>query len=123
MDSSSIIDSRLHINPEGMIHEPAYCVFIDVRLKSAEALWSRPHWLLALTLPFSRSDRALTAWVSVPGVPRKETGGLRLLTAFLGPAAWPHLGARSAGRSTYQNSGCPSTLIRFRGRVNPPEGP
>jgi len=34
--------------------------FVDVRHWRAEALQSRPHWLLALTLPFSRNDHEHT---------------------------------------------------------------
>jgi len=38
-----------------------HCVLLfDSRLQDAEASPSRPHWLLALALPFSRSDRAHT---------------------------------------------------------------
>ena len=47
---------------------PLACTAIDVRPQSAEAPRSRPHWLLALALPFSRSDRARThgCWCRVP---------------------------------------------------------
>ena len=54
-------------SPRGAPRRSPLRYFIDVRPTSAEAPMSRPHWLLALALPFSRSDRALTTRVSVPG--------------------------------------------------------
>jgi hypothetical protein len=43
-----------------------------------------PHWLLALTIPFSRSDRAHTCpQALVPGGPKDCSGQIALLASFL----------------------------------------
>lgn len=49
-----------------------------------------PHWLLALTIPFSRSDRArTTAEALVPGGPKDCSGQIAPLASFLRFAGGP----------------------------------
>jgi hypothetical protein len=59
-------DDRRQDAPRGRFQEPALRYF-DVRPRELSSR-SRPHWLLALALPFSRSDRALASTASMPGL-------------------------------------------------------
>ena len=56
-----------HTAPQGQVpgsNEPAL-LLIDVQPKRTEMRVNCPHWLLALTIPFSRSDRAHTTTADV----------------------------------------------------------
>jgi hypothetical protein len=58
MYDSSMVTTG-HIAPRGQVpgsNEPAL-LLIDVQPKRTEMRVNCPHWLLALTIPFSRSDR------------------------------------------------------------------
>jgi hypothetical protein len=71
---SARLTGRLHL-PEGRSRPPFCVLHIDVRLQGAEAPLSRPHWLLALALPFSRNDRAHTKQAEVPELCRTPPVG------------------------------------------------
>ena len=60
-DSSMVTTDRHFTKDESLDPSRPALLLIDVQPRRAEARMNCPHWLLALAIPFSRSDRARAA--------------------------------------------------------------
>ena len=76
-DSSMVTTDRHFTKDESLDPSRPALLLIDVQPRRTEARMNCPHWLLALTIPFSRSDRAhTTSAMLVPGARRTVPDGL-----------------------------------------------
>ena len=64
-DSSMVTTDRHFTKDESLDPSRPALLLIDVQPRRAEARMNCPHWLLALAIPFSRSDRAHTTTAGV----------------------------------------------------------
>ena len=89
-DSSMVTTDRHFTKDESLDPSRPVLLLIDVQPRRTEARMNCPHWLLALTIPFSRSDRART---TTAGVGAGWSKGLFRTNCFAGesPSAvgWP----------------------------------
>ena len=85
-DSSMVTTDRHFTKDESLDPSRPALLLIDVQPKRTEVRVNCPHWLLALTLPFSRSDRAHTTTAGVgagfaKGLLQTDSAGESPLTA------------------------------------------
>ena len=59
-DSSMVTTDRHFTKDKSLDPSRPALLLIDVQPRRTEARMNCPHWLLALTIPFSRSDATLT---------------------------------------------------------------
>jgi hypothetical protein len=64
-DSSMVTTDRHFTRNKSLDPSRPALLLIDVQPRRTEARMNCPHWLLALTIPFSRSDRAHTTTAGV----------------------------------------------------------
>jgi hypothetical protein len=64
-DSSMVTTDRHFTKDESLDPSRPALLLIDVQPRRTEARMNCPHWLLALAIPFSRSDRAHTSTADV----------------------------------------------------------
>ena len=64
-DSSMVTTDRHFTKDESLDPSRPALLLIDVQPRRTEARMNCPHWLLALAIPFSRSDRAHTTTADV----------------------------------------------------------
>ena len=93
-DSSMVTTDRHFTKDKSLDPSRPALLLIDVQPRRTEARMNCPHWLLALSIPFSRSDRAHTSPEAlVPGGPKDCSGRIAPLASFPrfagGPAKAP----------------------------------
>ena len=83
-DSSMVTTDRHFTKDESLDPSRPALLLIDVQPRRTEARMNCPHWLLALAIPFSRSDRAHTTTAGVgAGCPKDCSGQIALLESLL----------------------------------------
>jgi len=115
-DSSMVTTDRHFTRNHSLDPSRPALLLIDVQPRRAEARMNCPHWLLALAIPFSRSDRAHTSTADVgagcsEGLFRTDCSAGKSPSAAGRP--W---GVIPTGGSLYQARAGPSTHFVRSGR-------
>ena len=89
-DSSMVTTDRHFTKDESLDPSRPALLLIDVQPRRTEARMNCPHWLLALAIPFSRSDRAHTSPAGVgAGCPKDGSGQTTTAGRFPSVAGGP----------------------------------